>query len=239
MAGRVPFPDGEGFFETLRTSEGKIAELHRHMRRAISASQHLSIAMPAEAVIEREIARTILSQPQSLGRLRICFSEGGMSVSHASYEDFQSPARLTFSTATSRNSGEQFKRFPYDDRLEIVDKALEEGFDDAIVFNAQNNVTETGISNLALLIDGKWVTPPITAGILPGVMRAIAIERCSIEVRNIHISEFPHVQGALLLSSLKIAQPVSTIGDYQLTIDGPVAALAKEVAAKVEYFSVG
>ena len=100
-------------------------------------------------------------------------------------------------------------------------------------------MTETAISNIALLIDSNWVTPPIGAGILPGVMRAIAIERCGVEVRNIHITEIPHVQSAILLSSLKIAQEVSHIGEQELITGARSRVLAQEMRQKVEFFSVG
>ena len=56
---RRPFPDGEGFFETLRTEEGKIAEFTRHMRRALTASRATGITMPGEETIRAEIAKAL------------------------------------------------------------------------------------------------------------------------------------------------------------------------------------
>jgi branched-subunit amino acid aminotransferase/4-amino-4-deoxychorismate lyase len=69
-------------------------------------------------------------------------------------------------------------------------------------------------------------------------MRAIAIERCGVEVRNIHISEIPDAREVMLLSSLKIAQPVVQIGEHRLPCGEPSQALAKQMREKVEYFSV-
>jgi branched-chain amino acid aminotransferase len=238
MQQRRPFPEGEGIFETLRTQNGEVAELTRHMRRALSAAQALNISMPDEEVLRSEIAAAMLLQPFELGRLRICLSNQGFSVSHDSYEEIETFARLTFHSTSSPAVGEQFKTYPYDWHYQVVDEARDYGFDDAILFNAKNEVTETGLSNLLFKIDGSWVTPPISAGILPGIMRGIAIDRCGVSVRAVHISQIPRIESAFLLGSLKIAQPVSYIGDYALRMDQEVLALEAKMRAAVEYFSV-
>ena len=69
---RRPFPDGSGIFETMRTENGFIAEFGRHMRRALSAAQTLSIAMPDEETIRQEVLKSLTIEPHPLGRLRIC-----------------------------------------------------------------------------------------------------------------------------------------------------------------------
>ena len=236
---RRPFPDGSGIFETMRTENGLIAEFGRHMRRALSAAQALSIAMPDEETIRQEVLKSLTIEPHPLGRLRICIGDGGLVVTHDAYEELVEGGYLTFSPHTSKAKGEQYKTYPYDNRYEIVDEARAHGFDDAMVFNSQNNVTETGLSNLAFLFGETWFTPPITAGILPGVMRAIAIERCDVQVRNIHISEVPDADEVILLGSLKIAQPVVQIGEYRLPCGEESAAFVAQMKTKVQYFSVG
>ena len=39
--------------------------------------------------------------------------------------------------------------------------------------------TESTIANVAVRIDGRWVTPPLDAGLLPGIGRAVALEEGS------------------------------------------------------------
>lgn len=236
---RRPFPDGSGIFETLRTENGLIAEYTRHMRRALKSTQALSIPMPSEDVLRQEIATAMHSAPHELGRLRICIARSGVVVTHDSYEEMSEGGYLTFSVHTSKAVGEQHKQYPYDHNYEIVDEARAHGFDDAMIFNKGNFVTETALSNLVFLIDGLWVTPPITSGILPGVMRAIAIERCEVQVRNIHISEIPDASEVTLLSSLKIAQPVVQIGELRLPCGAQSQSFTSQMREKVEYFSVG
>ena len=99
-------------------------------------------------------------------------------------------------------------------------------------------MTETGLSNVAFLLDDQWITPPITAGILPGIMRAIAIERCQVQVRNIHITQIPQAREVVLLGSLKVAQPVVQIGEMRLACGDQSQAFTSQMKEKVEYFSV-
>jgi branched-chain amino acid aminotransferase len=238
-SGRRPFPPGAGIFETLRTENGQVAEFGRHMRRALSACRALSIAMPNEELIRSEVHRVLQTEPCEIGRLRICIGDAGLVVSHDPYQDYSENGFLTFSPHTSKASGAQHKTYPYDSRYEIVDEARAHGFDDAITFNSLNNVAETGLSNIALHIDGKWITPPLSAGILPGIMRAIAIERLGVEVRNIHITQVPTASEIVLLGSLKIAQPVQQVGEMRLACGETALSFAEEMREKVEYFSVG
>lgn len=209
------------------------------MRRALTAARAENIPMANEDLLRSEIKRVLEETPFEVGRLRIAFTHQGFAITHDPYQELSEGGYLTFSQQTSKAVGEQYKKFPYDLRYEIVDEARAHGFDDAMVFNSANNVTETGISNLAFLFGDTWFTPPISAGLLPGVMRAIAIERCGVEVRNIHISEIPEAQEVFLLSSLKIAQPVVQIGEHRLPCGESSQAFGRQMREKVEYFSVG
>ena len=235
---RRPFPEGEGFFETLRTEKGQVAELTRHMRRALTASQATGIKIPGEEELRIAISKVIEENPHEIGRLRICFNRAGIVITHDEYVDLTEGGYLTFSAITSKAIGEQFKIYPYDSHYEVVDEARAHGFDDAMIFNRENNVTETGLSNLAFLFGDTWLTPPISAGILPGTMRSLAIEKCGVQVRNIHITEVPQADEIYLLSSLKIAQPVVQVGEMRFEC-GPLSqAFGALMREKVQYFSV-
>jgi branched-subunit amino acid aminotransferase/4-amino-4-deoxychorismate lyase len=194
--------------------------------------------MPSEELIRGEVAQALDENPLPIVRLRICFTNSSMVITHDPYEDLLVGGFLTFSPHTSKAIGEQFKTFPYDSRYEVVDEARAHGFDDAIIFNSSNNVTETGISNLAFLFGDTWFTPPITAGILPGTMRSLAIEKCGVQVRNIHITEVPQANEVALLSSLKIAQPVEQIGEMRLPCGEASQSFVAQMREKVQYFSV-
>lgn len=231
------FPQGSGIFETIKTVNGAPIALGRHMRRALESALELGIAIPSEDFIRDEIVRVLAEYPHDLGRLRICFGKDIFHITHDSYVELTEPARLNFHTQTV--IGSAHKLFPYDDRFALIDAANDEGFHDSILFNEKNEITETAVSNLAFYLGGEWVTPPITSGILPGVIRAIAIEECKVRVRPVHVSEIPEVESGFLLSSLRIAQPISHIGDMKLKIGDASRVLEEQIRANCKPVSVG
>ena len=231
------FPKSSGIFETIKTVEGAPIALGRHMRRALESALALEIPIPTEEFIRTEIVRVLSENPHPVGRLRICFGQDLFHISHDAYSEQNDPATLNFYSQTV--IGSIHKTFPYDDRFALMKAAHDEGFHESILFNEKNEITETATANLALLISGEWVTPPISAGILPGVVRAIAIEECAVKVRSIHISEIPEVESAFLLSSLRIAQPVSHIGDMKLKMGDASRDLEEQIRAHSQPVSVG
>jgi branched-subunit amino acid aminotransferase/4-amino-4-deoxychorismate lyase len=231
------FPKSSGIFETIKTVECAPIALGRHMRRAVESALELGIGIPSEEFIRSEMIRTLSENPHPIGRLRICLGQNLFHITHDSYAENTEPARLNFYSQTV--IGSIHKKFPYDDRFALIEAANDEGYNDCILFNDKNEITETATANLAFLITDQWVTPPITAGILPGVVRAIAIEECGVKVRPIHISEIPEVESAFMLSSLRIAQPVSHIGDMRLKIGDASRHLEEQIRSHSQPVSVG
>ena len=231
------FPQTSGIFETIKTIEGKPISLNRHMRRAIDSARELGISMPGEEDLRSELISVLGKSTHPVGRLRLCFWKESFSITHDEYVELSEPARVNFLSETVH--GSQHKVFPYDDRFRILEAARDEGFDDSILFNRRNEVTETAISNLLFRIQDQWVTPPITSGLLPGVVRAIAIEQCDVKVRPIHISEIADIESAFLVSSLRLAQPISHIGEMKLKIGEASLELKAQIIASSQPHSVG
>jgi branched-chain amino acid aminotransferase len=226
-----------GIFETIKTVDGAPIALARHMRRVITSAKELNISIPDEENIRLELSQVLSAQKYPVGRLRLSFANNLFHISHAEYEELENPSRVNFFSETV--PGSIHKRFPYNDRFAILDAARDEGFDDSILFNAKNEITETAVANLVFLINGAWVTPPISAGLLPGVVRAVAIEECGIGVRAIHISEVPEIQSGFMLSSLRIAQPIAFIGDMKIEIGESSRELEAQIRAHLQPVSIG
>jgi branched-chain amino acid aminotransferase len=231
------FPKAAGIFETIKTVKGAPIALGRHMRRALESAMELGITLPAEESIRTEIIRIIAENPHETGRLRLCFGQNLFHLSHDSYVEQTEPARLNFYNQTV--IGAIHKLFPYDYRFSLIEAANDEGYNDSVLFNEKNEITETAVANLVFLISGDWVTPPISSGILPGVVRAIAIENCGVKVRPIHVSEIPEVESGFMLSSLRIAQQISRIGDMKLKIGDASRELEAQIRAHSQPVSVG
>ena len=53
--------------------------------------------------------------------------------------------------------------------------ALHRGYDDALFFNERGEVTETTTANIFLIRGQGLITPPVSAGLLPGVARHLLL----------------------------------------------------------------
>lgn len=203
---------GTGIFETIRTEKGLPWALSRHMRRVVNSAKESLIALPSEDEMRHSLHLLLGQTPYVLGLLRVSFDlDGNWCAAHLEYEEFSNPATLTIIKKPIEVSATAIKRFPYTHRMQLLQEAKSNGADDAIVINSNDKVTETAVTNLLLQIDDQWCTPPISDGVLPGVMRALVIEYLGVKVRSIALDEIDKVQSAFLLSSLRIAQSVLAI----------------------------
>ena len=208
---------GNGIFETIKTVDNKPWAMSRHMRRAVSSAQKIGLRVPAEELIREAVERLCMAEKHSYGVLRISFGQNGnWSAVHLPYEPIRQGAKLLSYDKEIAILGQPIKSYPYTHRLEILEAIKLFGADEAIVCNDKGKVCEGSVTNLLLRIENTWVTPPISDGVLPGVMRALVIEYCGVSVRSIDASEIPRVQSAFLLSSLRIAQPVISIDGREI-----------------------
>jgi para-aminobenzoate synthetase/4-amino-4-deoxychorismate lyase len=53
--------------------------------------------------------------------------------------------------------------------------------DDVLLVNTRGEVTESTIANVAARLGGRWITPPLDAGLLPGTERAALLDEGTIE----------------------------------------------------------
>ncbi|RQR67275.1 aminodeoxychorismate synthase component I [Burkholderia sp. Bp9126] len=78
------------------------------------------------------------------------------------------------------------------------------GFD-MLFFNERGEVTEGGRSNLFVKLDGQWVTPPLSCGVLPGVMRGVLLDDPSFGAteRVVTRDDLARAQALLLTNALR------------------------------------
>jgi branched-chain amino acid aminotransferase len=233
------WPIGEGIFETIRTEAGKVFELGRHMRRAGSAAKNFGQSLPGEELIRNAIVQLLDAQPHEVGRLRLLFSKDRFVAVHQSYVEIVMPARLKIADEGNEISPIAFKTFPYGHRTSLLEQARSEGFDEIICVSQTGEVTEGAVSNFIFLIDGQWVTTPLSAGVLPGVQRAIVIERCGVVVRSLSRTDLDRITSAIVISSLKIALLATSINDRELVIDEGVQLMAAQIRTQTQSHSVG
>jgi branched-chain amino acid aminotransferase len=210
--------DGAGIFETIKTVDGKPWAMSRHMRRAVNSSARENIALPGEELFRNSVATLLEVESHPMGLLRVSFdASGNWAAVHLPYTENFSPAKVRTHPDALVIAGVPVKSYPYNHRLEILEQARLNGFDEALVTSVDKKICEGAVTNILLKIAGIWCTPPLSDGVLPGVMRALVIENCNVMVRSIAVSEIADIESAFLLSSLRIAQPISSIDGRELS----------------------
>ena len=79
--------------------------------------------------------------------------------------------------------------------------------DHVVLINERDEVTETTIANLAVWLDGRWWTPPVDSGCLPGVERRRLIEEGTLTERTLSCRDLRAADRVALLGSLRGWRP--------------------------------
>jgi para-aminobenzoate synthetase / 4-amino-4-deoxychorismate lyase len=77
------------------------------------------------------------------------------------------------------------------------------GYDDLILWNERQEITETCIANLVIKIKGKLLTPPINSGLLGGTFRAALLEKKEIEEAVIKLEDLKRCEAIYTINSVR------------------------------------
>ena len=86
---------------------------------------------------------------------------------------------------------------------EAFKAATQAGFDDALFLNLRGEVTEGAINNIFIEKDGRFFTPPIECGLLPGVQRRHILEtqpgaeECVIYPEDLRLADAVYLSNAV------------------------------------------
>lgn len=98
------------------------------------------------------------------------------------------------------------RRAPYERR-----RARHPGADDVILVNTRGEVTESTIANLAVRLAGRWVTPPLDAGLLAGSYRTVLVRDGVLTERAVTVDELSRAEDVALVSSVRGWRPAEVI----------------------------
>lgn len=172
-------PPGFDLFETMHATRAGIRHLERHLARLLSSATHFRFSVD-EAMVRQRLALACEQLPdEGAYRMRLSLSPAGqITVSLAPLRPLTAPVKLLLSK-TPMSSEDSFLRHKTSLRR-VYDQGWQQaeavGAFDSIFYNERGEITEGGRSNLFIKLNGRWFTPPLSAGLLPGVMRAAMLE---------------------------------------------------------------
>ncbi|MFN6134436.1 MAG: aminotransferase class IV [Synechococcaceae cyanobacterium] len=115
------------------------------------------------------------------------------------------PLRLVLSRLETRNAASllsRCKNFAYGGSLVARREARARGADDALLASSAGGLCCASASNLLVRLDGRWCTPPLSSGCLPGILRGLALEQGLAVERPLSPEDLGNAEAALLLNSL-------------------------------------
>jgi len=196
--------------ETLRLQGGHFHLLEMHLARLQRAAQHFGYTCDLEQV--QEALRTLQGgvqargdAPDSAWRVRIALAaDGTVTLQHSELNMPQSPVNIALAATSFEAFESEFCHF------KTTHRAHYEAFTptdptlfDTVLYNPRGELTECTRGNIAVQIDGQWLTPARSCGLLAGVGRQQALQQGRLQEAVLTLSDLPRVQGWAFLNSLR------------------------------------
>ena len=170
---------GFTLFETMQARDGVVLHRERHLARIAQSSRICGFAIDlpaARAALQAEAARLGVGN----WRLRmsvdkrgaLAFASGALVPLPAAVVDVDL-AEIRLPVADPLRRHKLSARSTFDQGWQAAERA---GAFDQLFFNTREELLEGGRSSVFLKVGGQWLTPPLSADILPGVMRAVVLE---------------------------------------------------------------
>jgi branched-subunit amino acid aminotransferase/4-amino-4-deoxychorismate lyase len=211
----------DGLFETVLIQGGEPQLLEEHLLRWATSANLLGMASPPERshlqpLIEEATMRCGLQRGS--GVLRLNWSRGasrqrGIDVPQPAQHRFWmtlESGEPTFRGVTAiicqqerRNADSLISRcktFAYGQAVLARQEASQQGCNDALLLNTKNQLCSGTVANLIVKRNGTWLTPPLSSGCLPGVMRGRALTLGLIEEAELESDLRPNDEAALINS---------------------------------------
>jgi para-aminobenzoate synthetase/4-amino-4-deoxychorismate lyase len=93
------------------------------------------------------------------------------------------------------------------------ESAEAQGCFEALFCNERGEVTEGAITNLFARIGGRWLTPPLSAGLLPGIWREVFREETGAEEAGLPLNWLKEAEEVVIGNSVRGALTVDEIVD--------------------------
>lgn len=204
-AGQVGLLSGWGVFSTLRIVEGVPFAFERHWARLTRDAAALHIPLPQDAeAVRRKLLELIEANRAYRATLRLVIVRNGGGM----WEGPDSSGRASDVIALTANSKEWgpgvklayvkdarhaanpfagTKSLSWAMNLTWLESAQARGFDEVILLNERGEVAECTSANIFAANGNQVLTPPLSAGCLPGITRELLLE--AVRVPGIQIQE--------------------------------------------------
>ncbi|MDP3229048.1 MAG: chorismate-binding protein [Acidovorax sp.] len=190
--------------ETLGLQHGKFQHADLHVRRMVEAAAHFGFACNAHAV-RQELQIAALQHRDGAWRARLLLAASGQARTEAfALQPTSELVRLQLATRPFEAAHSEFVRYKTTRRAHYAAFApTTRGVFDTVLWNDAGEITEGTFGNIAAFIDDRWVTPPLSCGLLPGIGRAVALRDGWMTEAVLRVEDVPRVQNWAFVNSLR------------------------------------
>ncbi len=235
----------EGVFETFRWKSSPPVYLEKHLARMKRGAKFLSIPFPGEESVKSAVKEAIRRSSMMDAYVKICLlssgrikfyeraDEGHILVIVRGYEPPKEHMRahVVPFKRTSSSPLLSVKSLNYLENVLARREAIGMGYDEALLLNERDEVTECSVANIFWVKEGVLYTPAVDCGLLPGITREALISlapelELEVEEGKFNLDKVFSSDGAFLTNSL--------VGIAALTdVDNVKVALDEELSAKL------
>jgi len=239
---------GYGLFETMRSYNGYIFRLDRHLARLQHAAGMLDIAHKLTAFDLKKACHDLLKAnnlTEARIRLTITAGEGDMIPDPDTCNDitvfiaaqkFVPPPPETYRRGysailssyrrNSQSSLSKLKSTSYLENFLARQEARTAGANEAVLLNEKDFVVEGSSTNIFLVIGEMLITPSLDSGVLPGITRQTALELAQTIgiiplVRQVELDELLKADEAFLTNSTIEIMPLTLLDDKPIDSGKP------------------
>lgn len=218
---------GLGLFETLRVSGGVPEFLEHHIRRMSASARFLGLDFSEEGFVSALAEALADRSPDPDWRVRIILFQDELPRYLAHAEPLgPTPESVNLCLSDYRVfSGNPLCQHKTTSRLlyHLAQRGAEAaGFWDAVLLNERGEIAETGRANLLVLVDGELLTPPLSSGVLPGIIRGILMEQGLAREKVITSDDIRRAEAGFVTNSLIRVSGVSGINGLEYEPDPEV-----------------
>ena len=212
---------GLGAFETIAVEEGKPVFLKEHYERLLQALKFFDLQVDFEE-IQRMVHEALGAEPMQTGRkvLKITVSQKNLVVSTRENTYREEDYRQGFTAAYAKIRRNETSPLTYHKTLNYGDCILEkrrakaDGIQEPVFLNTRGEIAEGATSNVFFVKDGQIMAPPLSCGMLPGILRQYLYQNYEIHERIILPTQVPEFQEMFVTNSLLGIMPVRQMEDF-------------------------
>lgn len=229
---------GEAVFNTMLVDDGVIYHAEQQVERTLKNSSLFlgqwsapSAQSLVEAAQEMLVRNEYLTGRYALNTIITCGAAGnGLRLPETPQpqilmralpcpSDFP-PVRAIIAQSVRRNEGSPLSNIKcgnYGDNILAWREADAANANEAIMLNNARHVACATVSNIVVVLDGAFVTPPLSDGVMAGVTRGLFIERYEVAERSITLEELKAADGIYLMNSLRGVVPVVELDSVEIS----------------------